>query len=412
MSSTATLEASQAILKILYPPGVERAINDRYKFFKDIAKKGGFGGDSAVVAIEHELPQGLGVDVATAQEALYQVQLDKFTLNRKNRFSLCRITGEALEAATTKSGGALKDLWKLQTKGSEDALMMDHAFEVYGDGTGVRGQILSGQATTSVTLTEGTNMNYFHQNMLLQAVSDTTTSPTVRGGTARVTGIDRKNRVLKFASALSAQIAGVTAGDSLVRKGDAAVAGVVKLMTGTKAYIAGGTSPGTLFSLNRDSDPVRLAGQTEDGTGQECDVVLADAYAELENQGFAGKRVAYVHPTKYQKMKNSLSSKIIYDRGAGSGDAGTSFGSVKVATNDGVIDVKPDPWSPLTEALITDLGSIDLYHLNGVCQILDMDSNQFLRLSTDDSYEMRFATRGQYRVTRPGNFVRITGFGE
>ncbi len=239
-------------------------------------------------------------------------------LTRVSHFGVARVTGEAAEAAV-KSEGALVDLWDNETRGIATTEMSCLATYLYGSGDATLGQVSSGMGTATITLASGTNMNYFELNMTVKAVSAVGMSPTVRTGKARITGIDRRNRTLTTTDGggvWSTAITGFIANDYLVRSGDQA-SSAATVITGLDEYVKGGTTPGIVFGLQRNSDPVRLAGQAIDYAGWAKEDAVVDASAQGGSQGIGYATVLVANNIEVADMKKSLSGKIVYNRPVG-----------------------------------------------------------------------------------------------
>lgn len=411
---TATLAGSQAALKVLYPNGeLPKSINEMYVLQKRLKKDTDFVGELAYVPIQNANPQGSSADFSEAQANIFQGNYLRFALTRVSHFGVARITGEAAEAAV-KSEGALVDLWDNETRGIATTEMSTQATYLYGTGDGTLGTMggTGSVASTSVTLAAGTNMNYFELNMTLKLVSAVGFSPTVRSGgaaKARITGIDRRNRVLTFASNLSALITDAVNTDYFVRSGDQASASAT-VLTGLGSYVAGGTTPGTLFGLNRNSDPVRLAGQNVDYAGWAMEDAVVDASSQAGFQGIGYPNVLVCNNLEASAMKKSLSSKIVFNRPGGS-EGKYSFSEVTIEGENGPIEILCDPFCPRNKAFLLKLDAFTLFSLKAAPHLAKYDGIEFLRRPDADAYEVRFVFYGNLKCKNPGPHVQLTNFG-
>lgn len=408
---TATVAGSTAALKVLYPNGeLPKSINDMYPLLKRLKKETDFVGELAYVPIQNANPQGSSADFAEAQANIAQGNYLRAALTRVTHHGIARITGEAAEAAV-KSEGALVDLWDNETRGIATTEMSTLATYVYGTGDGVLAGISSGVTTTTVTLVSTANMNYFELGMTVRVVSATGLSPTVRAQASRaaVTGIDRRARTLTFASALDVHATGALNTDFLVRGGDQASASRT-VITGLDEYVSGNTT--TLFTLVRSADPVRLSGQTVNYAGWAMEDAVVDASAQAGFQGIGYPNVLVANNIEVANMKKSLGSKIVYDRGAGGSKAGShSFSSLTIEGEAGPIEILADPFCPRNKAWLLKLDSFSLFSLKAAPHINKFDGMDFLRLSSADSYEVRFVFYGNIKCKNAGPNVRLTNFG-
>jgi len=411
---TATLAGSSAALKVLYPNGeIPKNINDMYVLHKRLKKDTDFVGELAYVPIQNANPQGSSSDFSEAQANIFQGNYLRFALKRVQHYGVARVTGEAAEAAV-KSEGALVDLWDNETRGIATTEMSCLATYLYGTGDGTLGTMggTGSVASTTVTLAPGTNMNYFELNMTVKLVSAQGLAPTVRSGgaaKARITGIDRRNRTLTFASNLSALITDAVNTDYFVRSGDQAGADPT-VITGLSAYVAGGTTPGTLWGLNRNSDPVRLAGQAIDYQGWAMEDAVVDASAQAGFQGIGYPNVLVCNNIDAAAMKKSLATKIHFNRPGGK-SADYSFSEVTIEGENGPIEILSDPFCPRNVAFLLKLDAFSLFSLKAAPHLAKYDGLEFLRRPDADAYEVRFAFYGNLKCKNPGPHVRLTNFG-
>lgn len=411
---TATLAGSTAAMKVLYPKGeMPKSINEKYNTLKRLKKATDFVGESAYVALQNANPQGASQDFTEAQDSIYQGNYVRFNLTRVSHYGIARVTGEAAEAAV-KSEGALVDLWDNETKGVATTEMSCLATYLFGTGDGTLGQINSAVNATTITMASGTNMNYFEVNMRVRAVSATGLASTVRtGGTAyaRVTGIDRRARTLTFSAALDTLITDVVNGDYLVRGKDHHSSGTAKVITGLDEVVKGGTSPGTLWGLNRNTDPVRLAGQRVDYAGWDMADAIVDASALVGFQGIGYPNVAIMNNIEFAALKKSLVAKLQYNR-PGSTKAEYGFSSVSIEGEAGPIEILADPFAPRNKCFLLKLDEFTLWSLKAAPHLVKFDGLEVLRRHDADSYEVRFAFYGQLKCVNPGPHIVLTSFGQ
>jgi hypothetical protein len=413
---TATLAASQAILKTKYPDG--KLPMSQYRqapFVASIAKKEDFDGNNKQIALQTENPQGSSADFPTALGSLAQGTYKNFLLTRVQHFGVARITGQAMKAAE-KNSGALVDLWKNETDGISSTEMLNLEIYLFGNGTGVLGSISSGQTGTTVTLTQVSDATKFSLNMRLQAVSSATSlSPAIRSGYVTITKIDRVNGTLTCSAGNwsdPGNIPGIQSTDSLVRMGDAANAGTSTVVTGIGQYIIGGTTPGTLFGLDRNTDPTRLAGNLYNATK----VPYSDAIIEAESlrnlQYKGGELAMWANPRDIAQWKKQLSGKETFPRTEMKTTvAGVSFSAIEFAGDNGPIKIMTSPFLSRNTAYLLDMESFALESIGPAPQMLNYDGPNFLRVANDDAYEVRFGMYGNLSCNKPVSSIQIQNFG-
>lgn len=414
---TATLVQSQAILKRKYAGGaLPKNMYKKAPFIASMTHATDFNGDTYTVALQTENVQAVSTDFQTALgvSTTSQGQYFRFLLPRTNEFSLARIQGEALEA-TKGNDGAMVDLWDNETNGASGSLLMSSEVYAFGDGSGVLGQAASGLTTATITLGNAYDITKFALTMKVQAVSDATLSPTIRSGSAIITGIDRQLGTLTVSGNWNdpGNIPGITANDYLVRAGDASVAGTPKVISGTKAYIAGGPTPPVLFGLTRTTDTVRLAGQRYSAAGNPMEDSLIQAEALRNLQYTEGSLVAWCNTVDLGTLKKSLGGKVEYTKvEMNSKIAGVSFKGIEFEGDNGPIKLMGSPFVSSGDVHMLYMDSFGIKSLGPAPKLADHDGNNFLRLASDDAYECRFVSRQQMSCNNPAASIIITGWGQ
>ena len=192
---TATVAASAAVTKILYPKG--ELPNENYKFNVQHAmfeKATDFEGESKRVAIQTEYAQGVASDFTFALGSLAQGTYKKFDVTRVEYFGIARIKGQALKAVV-KDQGALVDLWKNEIDGISAQVTRMLGIFGYRSGTGSLGRLKTsgaGGGTPTITLNTISDISNFCVGMRVYATD--TDGGTLRSGgnTATITGVDRE----------------------------------------------------------------------------------------------------------------------------------------------------------------------------------------------------------------------------
>lgn len=411
---TATNALSTAILKRRYAGGrVPKANFTDFQFVGSVQKKEDFVGDDYSLPIQTENPQGVGTTVSLAQNAAAQGTYVRFLLTRLEYFGTARIKGQALRTATTKGDGAVVDLWKNETDGITQTFLKQLEIMGFGTGNGVLGTISTGVTGTAVTLTVVEDVANFDVGMKVKLVSDTTLSPTTRAGEATITGIDRSAGTLTLAAGnWNAIVIGATNGDSLVRSGDQAVAAAASVPSGMRQWLIGGTSPGTHKSLNRNADAVRLASQALDMTGLPMQDAIIDLESLISTQGQMSAKKLWAHPRDFRLIKKALGGKVTFPREkVASTIANLSFSAVQWEGDSGTIPMMLSPFCPRGNVFLKDMSTFALYSAGPAPQPLDFDKSDFLRVATDDAYEVRIGMYGDYGDDSPVKSARGTNWG-
>lgn len=406
---TATNALSAAVLKRRYQSGVSQAQFNRFPVVNEISKKTDWGGDDYVIAIETESPQGLGADVPAAQAAAAQSKFYRAVISRKEYYGLVRIKGQALRTATMKGDGALVDLWTHELDGIELSFLKHMEIMAMGAGNGVLATIASGETTTQVTFTVAEDVNNLAVGMRVQVVSNTTLSPTVRGGTGVILALDRSSGKATLAAAWNATFTGITAGDSIIRAGDAAVGGENTVPAGWRKWLEGGATPGTWKSLTRNDDPVRLASQVLDMTGLPMAEAIIDLESLIQIQGHEPKLRLVCNPRDMRQVKKTLYGKVAFSSGGGTPTIG--FEGANWNGNNGTIPVLLSPFCPKSNVTLKRMDTFSLISAGPAPMPMNFGKENMITLATDDAAEARIGVYGEFGESAPVESARGTGWG-
>jgi hypothetical protein len=406
---TATNALSTAILTRRYQKGVSPAQFSKFPVINEIKKVTEWNGDDYAIAIETESPQGLGVDVPAAQASAVQSKFYRAAISRLEYFGVVRIKGQALRTATQKGDAALVDLWQHELDGIEQTFLKHLEVLSMGAGNGVLATIASGQTTTQVTFTVAEDVNNLAIGMRVQLVSDTTLAPTVRAGVGTITALDRANGKATLAAAWDATFTGASAGDSIVRYGDAAAGSTNTVPAGMRKWLEGGTSPGTWKSLTRNDDPVRLASQSLDMTGLPMAEAIIDLESLIQIQGHEPKLRLIVNPRDMRQVKKTLYGKVAFASGGGSQTIG--FEGADWAGNNGKIPTLQSPFCPKQNVFLKRMDKFALYSAGAAPMPMNFGKENMITLATDDAAEARIGLYGDFGESSPVESARGTGWG-
>ncbi len=405
----ATNALSVAVLKRRYQSGVSKAQFTRFTVFDEITKRTDFNGDDYAIAIETESPQGQGPTIPAAQAAAIQSKFYKATITRKEWYGLVRIKGQALRTATTKGDAALVDLWTHELDGIELTVIKYLEILAMGAGNGVLATISSGVTTTEVTFTVAEDVNNLAVGQRVQLVSDTTLAPTVRAGYGTITALNRASGKATLAAAWDATITGATDGDSIILADTAAIASENTVPVGWRAWLVGGSSPGTFKGLTRNDDPVRLASQVYDMTGLPMAESIIDLESLIQIQGHEPKLKLVCNPRDVRQVKKTLFGKVAFSSGGGSPTIG--FDGAKFAGNNGTIEMLQSPFCPKNNVTLKRMDKFTFHSSGAAPMPMNFGKENMITLATDDAAEARIGFYGEFAESSPVESARGTGWG-
>lgn len=409
---TMTLSAGQYVLKRRYDGGAfPKTQIAKFPTFDDMPKDENWDGDDFATAFQLEDPQGVGADFAKAQGSIYSGTYRRFLPQRIEYFGLARIRGHALRAAA-KSSGALLNLYENEFKGAERTMLKMLEIYCYGNGSGSLGAATF--SSTTATMSTTSQIVNLDLGGRYGAQDAATITATVRSGANRVTAIDHGAGTATGESAWTTAITSLTNSDHLVRYGDSPVASTAVIPIGLTSWNVGGTSPGTLWSYNRNEAPLRTAGQAYNATG----VTMNDAVNEMEGlvagQGYDMGRALRCHPRDLADWKKSQDGKMLYSRNNGGSTGATAVVGVSDIAYDGIagpVSVKTSPFAPRNQAFIGPWQNFRCATLGPGPQVAKDDGQEVLRVANDDAIEIRYRFFGNYLLKNPADWIRATNWG-
>jgi hypothetical protein len=395
------LTALTAVLKVQY---TQKKVNtlayDKNPFWAMVKKRTDFLGVNKVVAIRNGQPQGRGADFTTAIANVSPSVYNRFTVTRSRDYAFARVFGEAVEASAKDAGSLLQGL-KNEIDGAIYTATRSIAVNLFGNGGGARGQIASGQATATVTLTRPEDTVNFEVGMYLKTSTADGTSGSLKAGRVQVTGVDRVTGTVTASGNWTAGIATAAANDFIFQEGDNVSNN--SMLAGLGAWIPSTTPTSTaFFGLDRSTDPVRLGGvRYSAGSGGPIEEILIDTAALLVREGSRPDTV-FLNPLDYANLIKALSGKVLYDRSRSFDMPDIGFEAVKLMGPAGPMKVLADLNCPRGRGYMLQLDTWTFESLGGAPKILNLDGQDMLRDATADAYIIRVGYYGNLTCEAPG----------
>lgn len=346
-----------------------------------ITKKGGFSGELMSYSIDYSFPQGVGGTLVGAQAAVSGTAGKALLVYRRAKFGVIRLNNEAIAACT--SDGALYDMATKETDRILKELGDGFGFDLFGNGSGVRGQIATGGITGDViTLTDANDVRNFKINMRIGAATGSNGTTGARSGTTTVTAIDEGAG--KITVDAVADITALAAADYLFR---ATEPGTCMEGMETATPLTAPTSGDSFRGIDRSIDVQGLSGVRVTGTGN----IVADFGSLAVKAHLRSKKLkkGVLNPTNFWNVSQLLNAKVEYDGGGGTAEVGFEY--ITINTPGGAMRIYSDPDCPANRGRAFDPAAHYVYHLNGVPH-LDRRGNGGdveMRMSTEDAVEVR-----------------------
>lgn len=397
----ATLSDIDHALKTLYPEGPAYEMMKESPLLALMKKDTKFVGRNKVVDIIYAGNQARSQDISKALTHGGKHKGKAFTITRGHNYAVFSVDREAM-LATESDEGALVKLLATETDTAIQAFKNDLGNDLYGNGSGKRGQIATGGISTdTITLSEPNDVVKFEVGMKL-VLSSTDGTGSVKAGTVlTVIAVDRDAGKVKCDAAITTAVATAAAGDYIFVDGDygAKPKGLAAWLPSTAP-----TAGDSFFGVDRSADPTRLAGIRFDGSALNHEEALIKGLKRFGRDGAFPKHVV-MHPDDIGALELLLGSKREY--ADVEGPAGIGFSAILVRGPKGKVQVFEDPWAPKSTAFALNLEHWEMASLKEVPHFVLEDGSKLDRQQTADGFDGRLAGYYQFICEAPGQSGRI-----
>jgi len=406
--------AGSNLFKVLYPDDVSTPQYEACKVFGLMKKDTKFASDGTKYVVVSIAPgAGGSANIANAIANQSATQQVRFSLGRKKLYEVGSIDGEAMAVAKNGGGdnskGAILDIVKHAMGRARYAFSRTFGRAAWGSGGGSRGRILSGSATTTITLTNRVDGVGFFKGMKLQASVDdgytAVTSPRI--GNATIASLVRKTAAgvctLTAAAAWNTLIGGLADNDYLFRDGDYAA-----YPSGVPGW-APTSDPGgsdSFLGINRSTagDINYLSGWRVSGSGQPKQQTLIEGAAEA---GMNGIRLKYcfMNPLDMRDAFKEQSSYKTIDVKTDRPNIG--YKGLELLSSVGALICLEEPDLPVGNFWMINPADDWTCRSAGECpMLLDFDGvKNFLRNPNGDDYQFRLGCYMNFENAEPVNAV-------
>ena len=382
------------IYKRLYS---DRQVGDLAKrdhpLFSMISREGGFKGSAFFYAIRYGNPQGVAGTFAAAQASAGASKGVQLQASRKPKYGDITMNGEAMAAADGDKGSFL-ELVRQETEGVIEEMGDSFAYDLYRDGTGVRGRRASA-STNVITLTLADDARNFKVGMTVMASSNADGS-SPRTGTTTVSAVDEDTGTVTLTSA--AAIDSFANNDYLFRNGDPGTC-----MEGLALHFplaAPVLGVDSFRGIDRGVDPRRLAGVRLNDTATSIEENAGLTSVKISQIGKKATKL-FLNPIRFWEVARRLNAKVEYDGAGGSADYG--FENISIHSPAGTIKAFSDPDCPVNRGYVLNMETLYLKHLRALPHIIDDDGRPSLRMTSEDGIEARARGWVNLVCTQPGS---------
>lgn len=304
------------------------------------------------IGVGYSSPQGIGYSFPDAKEAKSASQAVEFGIEPKSLYGAFSMEGLLMRRSQSDKA-IIVDPMKRESKNLVHTWMREISRTMHGNGGGALGQLIASSAvsTTAATLTKYGDTRAFEKNMLVQTASTDGTSGSVNAGYVTVSSVQRDETTPKvIASANWATgIPSIADGDYLFRRG-----GFGQALSGFDLWNPDWSTsslPGTAKGVDRDLDPLRLAGIPLDARKLGPRMAALRAARLVHENG--GTPDTYILSTEdFENLANELQSQGLLKysqvpaQSIGKFNFGIKYDAVQIMGPAGPIDCLADPDAP------------------------------------------------------------------
>lgn len=371
----------------------------------------GFAGKYIPVPLEFGNPQGRSHTFSNAQNQQTASSLASFFVYVIEDYQLVTITNLLMEQTKTNAG-AFVDAAKLQMDGGFRNITNNIAMELFGDGTGTRGNIGSisySAPTITIQLQNVQQIVSFEVGMLLQASNTNGGAVIGAPDNMLVTAVNRASGIIQGTVAAGAPQTNWGVGDALTIVGDLPLAGASSTssflaLSGLQAWLptSSPSSSDSFWGVNRSADPTRLAGCRFDASSMTIEEGITNALAFLNREG--GKPdLCIIDFASYASLVNSLGAKVQYVQ-VNHDEVEVAFEGITFQSAYGRVTILADRSCPPQTAYLLTLSTWKLRSLGKVPHILTygIEGLEGLRVGNADALEIRIGYYGNLICSAPG----------
>ncbi len=398
------LTAFDAALKSHYTDEmVQNLVYKDNPFLAMVPKYEEFGGKNLPIPLIYGNPQGRSKTFSNAQTrgAATSSLIQDFVLTRVKDYSIATIDNETLEASKGNAN-AFMEAATTEIDGAINSLTRSLAVGLYRDSSAAIGQVLaepSETSTTVITLKQGTDVNNFEVNMIVNIWSAKSGgSQRSSNGSATsltVSAVDRSAKTITLAHTYTSS-GTIAADDYLFVEGDRGL-GISGLDAWLPVAAPGATA---FFGVDRSVDTVRLGGCRYDGSSSPIEEALVQGASEVADQGNGKIDHYFISYKQFAELEKALGSKVQYIDLTMNAEVG--FRGIVINGPRGPIKVVPDQNCPSDRAYGLQLNTWKLYSLGKAVRVIDTDGLQMLRQASADGVEVRYGFYGNLGCRGPG----------
>ncbi len=374
----------------------EVATRDHPSYY-ELPKETGLTGEDFRYTVHTGNPQSISGTITEAQTGANgnsgKIQGEVFAAEPTLKYGVLKLDGPSAQRAALKGKGAFYDFVTKHVDATLEELGARLAFDLFGDGNGIRGR-RSSASGNEITLTNARTADNFKRGMRIGASSNSDGS-SPRTGETFITRINRTANKITVDDITD--ISGFIDNDYLFAVGEpgTCIEGMALCTP-----LAAPTSSDSFRGVNRYNDVEALAGSRIDDSGIYPEEVLGDLAVDVQCLNHKITR-GVVHPKKFQEIVKRLGAKVTYTNPGGNADIG--FESIMIHVAGAMLRLTSDPDCPYVRVRGWNPRSHKLVYLGEkpVHWIRTAGGGQFQWATSSDGIEMRARFHGNYLQPDP-----------
>ena len=401
--------ATLGALKLFYNSDAAKDVTYKRRPLYAMLKKKKFSGYTIQQPIWVANPAARSATFATGLAAADQGRALQATIPDVSNYAFASVTTQDILASKGMGKEAFWDLLTKNIDGALSNLTNDIAADLYGSGSGARGNVATGGTNAAYCiLSNDADVTKFEKGMTIYA-SDTATG-SLRSGSGTITAVSYvAGTGWKLTGVGTSAISALAAGDYLFAAGDGADGGTVKKLGGMGIW----AGTGSLYGITRTSEDERRVSMlskdyTATGTPKNPIDMLADMAMQVKTNSGQLDYV-FANPSWVLKLIGDMQGKVQLINVSPSDMPTVSFAGFKVPIfgGDGFVEVIEDPFCPPSYAFGVELDSWTLYHrTEQPISPISVDGNEILRDNSNDGVIFRGAFYGNLGCNAPGHNIR------
>lgn len=387
------------IMKRTYSDDASNEVATRdHPTYYELPKETGLTGDDFRYVVHTGNPQSISGTIANAMTTATgdsgKPQGEQFAAEPTLKYGILNLDGPSMQRASLKGKGAFYDFFTKHVDTMLEEFGARLAFDLFGDGNGIRGQISDINGNV-LTLAGARTADKFKRGMVIGAATGATGLTGVQAGTTFVTKINRGDNTIEVNDA--ADITTLAVGQYLFAFGEP---GTCIEGMGQCTPLTAPTAGNLFRTVERTNDLEALAGSRIDNSSVFPEDALGDLAVEVHCLNHRLTR-GVMHPVKFQEAVKRLGAKVEYTNPGGNADIG--FESITLHVAGAAMKIMSDPDCPFTVTRGWNPRSHKLVYLGSkpVHWIRTAGGGQYQWSTSSDGIQMRARFHGNYLQPDP-----------